>query len=128
MKVNQIILLAAAAIFVVALGISFSSNASVYTDFATARKSDDKVHIVGEWVNRESSSYDPQHDLFTFYMQDTMNVVEQVRYYDPKPINFESAERVVIIGGYEQEGFVADKIIMKCPSKYEDTDITATSN
>ena len=56
-------------------------------------------------------------------MQDTLNRVELVRYYDPKPTNFEQAEKVVVIGGYEEGAFVAEKIIMKCPSKYEEEEI-----
>ncbi len=126
MKTKNIILLAVIAIFMVALGVNFSQNASVYTDFATAKESGKKVHIVGEWVQREDAFYIAEQDLFSFFMKDTMDVVQQVIYRDPKPINFETAEKVVVIGGYnEQEMFVADKIIMKCPSKYEETDITA---
>lgn len=124
MKTTHIILLVALAVFAVALGVNFSSNASIYTDFATAKASNKQVHIVGAWVNRDQAQYDPSRDLFTFYMQDTLQAVEQVHYYDPKPSNFENAEKVVVIGGYEGEQFVADQIVMKCPSKYEEDDIT----
>ncbi|MEM8891311.1 MAG: cytochrome c maturation protein CcmE, partial [Bacteroidota bacterium] len=76
-------------------------------------------------VNRDQTSYDPNTDMFQFYMQDTTNNVELVYYQDPKPQNFEQAEKVVVVGGYKNENFVAEKIIMKCPSKFEQTDITA---
>ena len=100
MKTRNIILLAVIAIFMVALGVNFSQKASVYTDFATARKTVKKVHIVGEWVMREEAFYIAEQDLFSFYLKDTMNVVQQVIYRDPKPIIFETAEKVEVIGGY----------------------------
>lgn len=124
MKTTHIIVLAVLAIFLVALGVNFSQSASIYTDFATARDSGKEVHIVGEWVQRDAAQYDPVQDLFTFAMRDTLKAVETVHYYDPKPINFEQAEKVVVIGSYQGERFVADRIVMKCPSKYEPTDIT----
>ncbi|MEZ4824754.1 MAG: cytochrome c maturation protein CcmE [Bacteroidia bacterium] len=125
MKPSRIIILIALAVFVVALGINFSETASIYTDFETARNSKKEVHIVGSWVDREKSAYDTEKDIFTFFMQDTLNQVAKVLYYDPKPINFEQAEKVVVIGAYGEDAFVADKIVMKCPSKYEPTDITS---
>lgn len=125
MKTSHIIVLGFLAIFVVMLGINFSQSASVYTGFDHAKASNRQVHIVGKWIKRDQASYNPQRDLFQFYLQDTLNNVELVHYYDPKPTNFEQAEKVVVIGGYEQQRFVADKIVMKCPSKYEATDITA---
>ncbi|MEO0895412.1 MAG: cytochrome c maturation protein CcmE [Bacteroidota bacterium] len=123
MKTKQIIILVALAIFVVGIGLAFSGNSSVYTTFDQAKKLDKQVHIVGTWVNRDQSSYDVNQDLFQFYLQDTLNQVQRVKYYDPKPTNFETAEKVVVIGGYKNDSFVADKIIMKCPSKFEATEI-----
>jgi cytochrome c-type biogenesis protein CcmE len=125
MKTSHLIVLGLLAIFVVVLGINFSQSASIYTGFGEAKASNRQVHIVGRWINRDQANYNPQRDLFQFYLEDTLNQVELVHYYDPKPTNFEQAEKVVVIGGYEQDRFVADKIVMKCPSKYEATDITA---
>ena len=125
MKTSHIIILVALAVFVVALGVNLSGSVSIYTDFATAKQSQEKVHIVGTWVEREQATYDVNQDLFRFAMQDSLDQREWVNFYDPKPINFEQAEKVVIIGGYQGERFVADKIVTKCPSKYEPTDITA---
>jgi cytochrome c-type biogenesis protein CcmE len=125
MKPGRIILLVIIALFLVGLAVNFSGNASTYSTFETAKKTGKRVHIVGEWVNREATDYNPESDIFHFYLKDTLDAVEQVRYHDPKPMNFETAEKVVIIGKYEKDEFVADKIIMKCPSKYEETDITA---
>ncbi|MEM6262950.1 MAG: cytochrome c maturation protein CcmE [Bacteroidota bacterium] len=128
MKPSRIILLVAAAIFLVALGVNFASNTSSYADFVTAKESGKRVHIAGEWVNRDQASYDPEADLFKFYVQDSLNNIELVHFFDPKPNNFDQAEKVVLIGGYDKlssgnMAFVADKIITKCPSKYEETEV-----
>ncbi len=123
MKPGKIILLAFIAIFLMVLAINFSQSASVYTDFGSAKVKGKKVHIVGEWVNRTASQYNSTSDLFTFYLQDTTNQVELVHYYDTKPNNFEQAEKIVVVGGYENDRFIADKIVMKCPSKYEEEEI-----
>jgi len=123
MKPGKIILLAFIAVFIMVLAINFSQSASVYTDFSSAKSNEKKVHIVGEWVNRDASSYNATQDLFTFHLQDTTNTVELVHYYDPKPNNFEQAEKIVVVGGYENDRFIADKIVMKCPSKYEEEEI-----
>lgn len=120
MKPGKIVLLVVIAIFLVALGINFSQNASVYTDFASAKASQKSVHVVGEWVDREQANFDAEKVLFTFYLQDTTQNVELVHLYEPKPNNFEQAEKVVVVGGYKGDKFIADKIVMKCPSKYEE--------
>lgn len=123
MKTTHIIVLVVVAIFIVALASNFASNASIYTDFAYAKKSGREVHIVGEWVNRDQAVYNMEQDLFTFFLKDTLHQTELVHFYDPKPNNFETAEKVVVVGGYKQDRFVADKIVMKCPSKYENDEI-----
>lgn len=123
MKISSIVILAAIAIFAVALGVNFAGNTSLYTVFPAAKKSGDNVHIVGQWVDREQASYDNTRDLFRFVLQDTLGNKAWVEYNDPQPQNFEQAERVVVIGQYKDNAFHADKIVMKCPSKYEETEV-----
>lgn len=95
-----------------------SMNASKYTTFAEAKATGEEVHVVGSWVMQDRQTYEPSKDLFSFYLQDTTGDVSLVNFYDPMPPNFKSAERVVVQGKYESNVFVADKIFMKCPSKY----------
>ena len=42
-----------------------------------------------------------------------------VRYKGVKPDNFDEAYHVVAIGKYTGDAFAADKLLIKCPSKYE---------
>ena len=125
MKPTHILVLIGLAIFVVALGVNLGKNVSTYASFSSAKSSGKEVHISGEWVRKEESGYQQDKDLFTFFLQDTLKQVELVHFYDPMPMNFDQAEKVVVVGAYREEGFVADKIITKCPSKYEETTITA---
>lgn len=117
MKVQQIILLVVIAAALVFFGISLGANSSSYADFGLAKKTGKTIHVAGEWVQREKVVEEPNR--FQFYVQDSLKNTEWVTYYDPKPSNFDQAEKVVLIGRYEDEGFVANEIVTKCPSKYE---------
>jgi len=127
MKTTHIIILALGAILLVSLGVNLGANVSTYTGFEQAQKTGKTVHIVGQWVQRDKADYDANRDLFQFYMQDENQQEMMVHYFDPKPVNFEEAEKVVVVGSYHAEKgiFQADEIQMKCPSKYEETDVTA---
>lgn len=134
MKTSYIILLV---IIAVAVGIILSStgNASQYVDFAQAEKmasegDDEMVHVVGALVKDNAGQYvgmvynpgiDPNH--FEFMLKDTKGREQKVLYFQPKPQDFEKAEQIVIIGHAKAGVFVANKILMKCPSKYEDKEV-----
>ena len=51
-------------------------------------------------------------------MQDEVGNVRQVQYANPKPANFEDAEKLVIEGVASGDIFEAEHILVKCPSKY----------
>jgi cytochrome c-type biogenesis protein CcmE len=52
---------------------------------------------------------------------------QQVFYPEPMPVDFLRSEQVVVIGAYHDEMFVADKILLKCPSKYQEEEISINS-
>lgn len=105
--------------------MSLSDEMTIYTDFQTAQKNPSKTyHVVAEWIDRADSHYDPQRDIFSFKAKDTLGTVRWVHYPDPKPINFDAAQKVVLIGHYQDTAFYAEKILMKCPSKYKDQGAT----
>ena len=60
---------------------------------------------------------------FTFQMIDEDGMKENVFYGEPMPPDFLLSEQVVVIGGYENNTFVADDILLKCPSKYTEENI-----
>ena len=134
MKTSYIILLV---VIAVAVGVILSStgSASEYVDFAKAEEmasngNDEMVHVVGSLLKDASGAYvgmvykpslDPNH--FEFMLTDTKNTTRKVLFFEPKPQDFEKAEQIVIIGHAKAGVFVANKILMKCPSKYEDKKI-----
>ena len=128
-------------VIAVAIGIVISTagDASTYVDFAEARKmatdgDDDKIHVVGQ-VEKDNQGqlvhifYRPEVDpnYFEFELIDTKNERMKVVFRNPKPADFERSEQIVIIGNVQKDIFVADKILMKCPSKYTEKEIKVNS-
>ena len=79
-------------------------------------KKDGDGHIIGieEGADRVS---------FSFIMIDDKGKEQKVFYNEPMPSDFTRSEKVVVIGSYENEDFKASKILLKCPSKYQEQKI-----
>ena len=69
--------------------------------------------------------YEPTRDAnkFTFFLEDTNGQEVPVILLKPKPQDFELSEQVVVTGEMQNGTFVANEILMKCPSKYKDEEI-----
>ena len=135
-----ILLIIAAAVGVI---ISTMSGASSYVTFAEARLqaaagNANKVHVVGT-LPRDASKqplgleYDARRDpnYFAFTLVDTNRVAQRVIYNNPKPQDFDASEQVVTTGCMKGQYFMADNILLKCPSKYVKKDLkgaTASAN
>lgn len=100
---------------------SFGEQVGGYMTFDEAEESSSQAHVVGTWVEDAPLEYDRNKNLFTFHMKDEAGVMREVHYYNPKPPNFEDAEKVVVEGHPQEEIFVAEHILVKCPSKYNET-------
>ena len=48
---------------------------------------------------------------------------ETVFHPNPIPQDFVRSEQVVVVGYYHNDSFVADKVLLKCPSKYQEEEI-----
>lgn len=118
--------------------ITSIGDASTYENFSTAKSMADNgnreaIHVVGGLKKDESGTVlglDLSEDKtsFMFLMVDNDGKEQKVYYNEPVPADFVRAEQVVVIGSYKNdELFVADKILMKCPSKYQETDVQAAS-
>lgn len=115
--------------------VTTAGDASSYVSFKEAIElekdgDDTKVHVVGKLFKSTNGEiigmvYAPQLDpnYFEFQLIDQKNEVKKVIYSNPKPQDFERSEQVVIIGSMKNDVFVCDKILMKCPSKYQETEI-----
>ena len=62
---------------------------------------------------------------FSFILVDANGKEQEVVYNEPMPADFKRSEKVVVIGGYHDETFVANKILLKCPSKYVNEELKA---
>jgi cytochrome c-type biogenesis protein CcmE len=120
MKPKYIIGIAIIIVFVVFGAFSFKKTLTPYVSFQEARSSGATVQIIGEPVLSEAQ-YDLNSHQFRFPILDENQDMLTVVYQGTKPANFEQADQVVIIGKYENEVFLADQLLVKCPSKYQGT-------
>ena len=135
MKKGHIIGLGIIAIAIVIIMTSIG-DASSYESFSTAwemkQDGEDKaIHVVGQ-LKKDTSGrvtgleINDDKTSFTFMLVDNEGTEQKVYYNEPVPADFQRSEQVVVIGSYrDKEIFVADKILMKCPSKYQETDVQA---
>ena len=127
-------------IIALAIGIIISTagDASSYVTFGQAKEmatagNKEKIHVVGT-LKKDSQGnvvgIESGEDrlTFTFTMLDSESEEQQVFYAEPMPVDFLKSEQVVVIGAYQQETFVADEILLKCPSKYQEEEIQFSSN
>ncbi len=120
MKPKTLIGLALIAGFTTLLFMSFGQQVGGYMAFEQAQAAGSKAHVVGQWVKERPFEYDRSRNVFSFYMKDEQGAIRRVEYYNPKPANFEDAEKVVVDGYAKGDVFVAEHILVKCPSKYND--------
>mgnify|MGYP003563772413 CR=1 FL=1 len=121
------IVVIAIAVFVI---ISTAGDASTYVNFEEARTlseqgNDKKVHVVGQLkkdASGEIVGIEPGDNMLTvtFLMVDNDNKTNKVFYSQPMPPDLKQSEQVVVIGKYKNDLFIADQILLKCPSKYEE--------
>lgn len=113
--------------------VSTAGDASNYVSFSEAKaisvsNEARKIHVVGtlqkdargEITGIETS---PNKMAFKFMMVDENNFAQEVIHAEPMPTDFTKSEQVVVVGSYNGEVFVADKILLKCPSKYQEDEI-----
>jgi len=86
--------------------------------------------VIGTLDLEKEMHFDPEQDAnaFTFFMKDGDGESMQVLYRGAKPLDFERSEELTIKGKVEGNQFVADKLLMKCPSKYVEDEIIEASN
>ena len=123
MKIKNIIGLVAIAGFLSLLFMNFGSTVGGYMDFTQAASSGESAHVVGQWKEDMPTTYDRDTNTFSFHMADENGTVRKVHYMNPKPANFEDAEKLVLEGHIKDEIFVAEHILVKCPSKYNETNV-----
>lgn len=113
----------------VALGFtmwSFGNSMTPYVDIQTALKSDTTVQVRGK-ILRDGSSPAPYFDgkALRFWIEDDKKSRIEVIYSGGKPDSFDTAPETAAHGMARRNpdgsmAFLSDKLIVKCPSKYDD--------
>ncbi len=122
-------------VIAICIGIiaSTAGDASSYVSFKEAKvmatsDTGSKIHVVGilkkdkqgQIIGIEES---PDKLSFRFRMVDENGQEQIVLHANPIPQDFDKSEQVVVVGGYNGEAFIADKILLKCPSKYQEEEL-----
>ena len=105
--------------FVGYAGWSFADSVTPYVGIAEARKSTGNVQVKG-LLAQEAPAPHMEGEDFVFTLQDEeTGETMPVHYHGTKPDQFDQAHHIVAIGKFKDGAFGADKLLIKCPSKYE---------
>ena len=120
MKYRNIIIFTVALAFLIA-AVFFASDdiLSPYVPFNEAKSSPGKyVQIIGALEKSAPVTHGEGEYSFTVIDKDGTRL--KVLHRGTKPQNFEHTDQVVMLGKYSTKGgiFEADKVLVKCPSKY----------
>lgn len=96
-----------------------SSMRPYTTSVAEAKTSSRGVQLAGFLGSKGEYNADGK---FTFLLQDSTGNKVTVVSNEPKPSNFEQAVSIVAIGQYDAKTgeFMAENLLVKCPSKYQE--------
>ncbi|MCX7895023.1 MAG: cytochrome c maturation protein CcmE [Thermoanaerobaculum sp.] len=100
---------------------AFKASLTPYVSFAQARATGDAVQVAGKLVHG-SANYDESSGKLFFLLEDGQGDRMRVEFAGTKPGNFEEATQIVAIGRFSGGVFVAEKLLVKCPSKYQGTE------
>ena len=117
--------------------ISSTGDASTYVNFQQAKElastgEDKKIHVVGTLKKDQDDNIvgiekGPDMLSFSFTMVDNNQQEQKVIFNEPMPADFMRSEQVVVVGSYKNDIFLANKILMKCPSKYQEETVEVGS-
>ena len=97
---------------------AFLANSSQYVTIAQARVShSDRVHMAGDLI-KSSIRQDLAHHAIVFDLKDQTGQMTVV-YTGDTTQNLDEATKVVAVGACKGNRFYSDKMLVKCPSKYE---------
>ncbi|MBL7849734.1 MAG: cytochrome c maturation protein CcmE [Cyclobacteriaceae bacterium] len=119
----------------IAIILSTAGDASTYVSFDQAFQmasagNKTNIHVVGELKKDAAGQIvgiepGPDRLSFSFILIDEAKREQTVYYNEPMPPDFTRSEKIVVIGGFQGDRFVASKILLKCPSKYQENKLNA---
>jgi len=131
MRVREIIILliiSGALSFMLAQILNFEN----YSTFSEAKKKINKnLTVIGILNTEKPIEYFPKKNILIFYASDKDSVASEskVIFLGAKPQDFERSEEITMTGYATDTAFIANTILMKCPSKYNETnELTESKN
>lgn len=119
MKLGTILSIVVATLAVTGMVIAFLSNASPYVTVAEAKVSTaTDLHLAGDF-DKESLTSDVRAREVRFTLVDEKGDRIPVIYSGAPISNMGEATKVVAVGKVEAGKFLAHRLLVKCPSKYE---------
>jgi cytochrome c-type biogenesis protein CcmE len=122
MKKGYIVAAVLAVGFLVLGVTAFRTTLTPYVSFDVAKKTAGSVQVMGS-LEKGSEHYDPASQQLAFAIVDDHGRTLPVVYRGIKPANFKDALSIVAIGRYESGALHAEKLLVKCPSKYQGQEI-----
>jgi cytochrome c-type biogenesis protein CcmE len=110
--------------------LSFKQALTPYVDYGEARAAGSRMVQIAGALEKGSSAYESGPGALCFTLRDPKSKeTVRVRYHGVKPGNFEDAISIVAIGRYDRtsQEFAADKLLVKCPSKYQGAEVKVYS-
>ena len=109
----------------IAMIIVIYADSSTYSSFSEAKEKQTELYVVGVLNKEKELHYDPKVDAnhFSFYMYDNDSTECRVVFRGAKPQDIERSEQIVLTGKMVGDNFHASKILMKCPSKYNEDEV-----
>lgn len=101
---------------------NFSGSISSYVDFEEAEGREGyRSYVIGTWEPDMPHGFNMETRTFNFHMKDESGNIRRVVFSNAKPANFEEADQLVVKGTMQNGVFFSDDMLVKCPSKYNDT-------
>lgn len=120
MKRSHIAIIVTIAVAIGAIMVTIN-DASTYVGFAKADETPGTKYTVIGYLDKEAPmNYDARANKFEFTAIDKEGKKRTVFYAQPKPQDFERSEEITMKGYSTDSAFVAEEILMKCPSKYNE--------
>lgn len=110
-------------IIAIAIGAIITSinDASTYVGFVQADATPGTKYTVIGYLDKEAPmDYNARAQKFAFTAIDKEGKRKKVVYNQPKPQDFERSEEITMKGYSTDSAFIAEEILMKCPSKYNE--------
>src|SRR5262245_166001 len=101
---------------------AFQKTLTPYLTFDEARKARGVVQVMGG-LDKTSDRYDTATQELSFELLDDKGHRMPVVYRGIRPGNFRDAISIVAIGRYHDGRIEAEKLLVKCPSKYQGAEV-----